>query len=74
MCILNFCFRNLVKNDENTNLLYHFAFNGRFLNFILITWINGLKSCIDYDIFRNEIILEDVSFVIDCIVKSVNSR
>lgn len=69
----SFNFRDLVKNNENTNL-YNFAFNSRLLNFILITWINGLKSCVDYEIFRNEIILEDVSFIINCIVKHVNSR
>lgn len=74
MYLLNLCFRDLVKNVDNINLLYHFALNDGLLNFILTTWITGIKSCTNYEIFRNDIILEDVSFVIDFIVKSINSR
>jgi len=69
-----FYFRGLVKNVENINLLHHFAFNGGLLNFILTTWINGVKSCANFKIFRNETILEDVSFVVNSIVKVINER
>lgn len=74
MYLLNLCFRDLVKNVDNIHLLYHFALSDGLLNFILTTWINGIKSCTNYEIFRNDIILEDVSFVIDSIVKSINTR
>lgn len=66
------CLRGLVRNVENINLLHHFALNGGLLNFILITWINGIKSCANFNIFRNKIVLEDVSFVINSIVKVIN--
>jgi len=69
-----FYFRDLVRNVENINLVHHFALNGGLLNFILTTWINGIKSCADFSIFRNDIILEDVSFVINSIVKVMNNR
>jgi len=69
-----FYFRGLVRNTENINLLHHFAFNGRLLNFILTTWINGIKSCANFKIFRNETILEDVSFIVNSIVKVINER
>ena len=69
-----FYFRDLVRNVENINLVHHFALNGGLLNFILTTWINGIKSCADFSIFRNEIILEDVSFVTNSIVKVINNR
>ncbi|KAL4121874.1 hypothetical protein QTP88_014296 [Uroleucon formosanum] len=68
------CLRDLVRNVENINLVHHFALNGGLLNFILITWINGIRSCADFSIFRNEIILEDVSFVINSIVKTINNN
>lgn len=68
------CFRNLVENAENINLLYHFALNDGLLKFILTTWINGIKSCTNFEVFRNEIILENVSFVINSIVKTVNIK
>ncbi|CAI6351869.1 unnamed protein product [Macrosiphum euphorbiae] len=67
------CLRDLVRNVENINLVHHFALNGGLLNFILTTWINGIKSCADFSIFRNYIILEDVSFVINSIVKVINN-
>lgn len=71
--LLNF-FRDLVQNVENTNLLHHFALNGGLLNFILTTWIQGIKNGTNNEVFRNEINLEHVSFVINSIMKSVNSR
>lgn len=67
-------FRDLVQNVENTNLLHHFALNGGLLNFILTTWIQGIKSCTNNEVFRNEINLEHLSFVINSIVKSIDSR
>lgn len=66
------CFRDLVKNVENIHLLHYFALNGGLLNFIVITWINGIKSCTNYEVFRNENILEDVSFIVNSIVKTIN--
>jgi len=69
-----FYFRDLVRNVENINLVHHFALNDGLLDFILTTWINGIKSCADFSIFRNEIILEDVSFVINSIIKVINNR
>lgn len=74
LCFIIFYFRDLVKNIENINLLHHFALKDGLLNFILITWINGIKNCANLNIFRNEIILEDVSFVINSIVKVINTR
>lgn len=67
------CLRDLVRNVENINLVHHFALNDGLLDFILTTWINGIKSCADFSIFRNEIILEDVSFVINSIIKVINN-
>ncbi|VVC36254.1 Hypothetical protein CINCED_3A000120 [Cinara cedri] len=67
------CLRDLVKNTDNTKLLNHFALDGGLLNFILTTWINGIKDCANYEVFRNEIILEDVSFVINSVIKSIDN-
>lgn len=72
--ILLLCFRNLVENAENNNLSHYFALNGGLLKCILTTWIDGIKSFTNFEVFRNDIILENVSFIINSIVKTVNSK
>lgn len=77
MCLkysYNLYSRNVVQNIESTNLLHYFSFNGGLLNFLLTSWINGIKSSTNHEIFRDEILLEDVSFVINSMMKSVSSR
>lgn len=69
-----FCSRNLVNNVENVHLLHYFAFDGGLLNFLLTTWTHGIKNSTNAEIFQNEIILDDVSFVINSIIKNINSR
>lgn len=73
--VLKFLYsRNLIRNIENTKLLHHFALNNGLLNFLFTSWINGIKNCCNFEIFRNEIILNDVAFVINSIVKIINKR
>ncbi|XP_050420718.1 MMS19 nucleotide excision repair protein homolog isoform X2 [Adelges cooleyi] len=66
--------RQLCDNIDCTNLLLHFSKEEGLFNYLLMFWINGIINCSKSEVYYNEIILENLSYVINHIVQTLNSN